>query len=113
MPRTSKVEKYAIQWLSYQGFDIASISKELKLPENSIQNILEKNQHINKDNIVPSGSEPVGTKKKPKSLLINETAVKKTNSVAIMTEAASQQVDEARKRISTRNNNKNIYRPNG
>ena len=111
MAKLSKTEKYAIQWLAYQGFDVASISKELKISETSINNILEKNQHINADNKVPSGSEPVGKNNKSKTLMINETAVKKTKSVSVMTEAASQQGDEARKKISVRNNNKNIYRP--
>lgn len=109
MAKLSKTEKYAIQWLSYQGLDTASISKELKISETSINNVLEKNQHINGDNKVKSGSEPV--KNKSKTLMINQTAVKKTKSVSIMTEAASQQGDEARKKVSIRNNNKNIYRP--
>jgi SH3-like domain-containing protein len=110
MARLSKTEKYAIQWLAHQGWNSVEISQELKLSEQSICNCLEKTQPINDQTVVNTKSTPVVAK--PKSLIINETAAKKTKSVSIMTEAASQQADAARKFVTGRNNDKNIYRPN-
>lgn len=106
--KLSKTEIYAIKWLSHTGMDEAEISKELKISETKIKTALEKGQPIN-ENKVPNGKEKA--KQKPKSLLINQTAVKKTNSVSIMTEAASQKGDEARKKAPGRSTDKNIYRP--
>lgn len=107
--KISKTDQYAIKWLSHTGMSPSEISKELKISEEKIMQSLEKGQPVNEDKI-PSGSEKA--KQKSKSLLINQTAVKKTNSVSIMTEAASQKSDEARRNAKVRNNNKNIYRPN-
>lgn len=110
MSKLTKVDGYAILWLSHSGMDVATISKELKLPEKSITNLLEKKNGTNETNKVKTGSEPVG-KTKPKTLMINETASKKKKSVSVMTEAASQKNDEIIKNISRKSDNKNIFRP--
>jgi len=110
MPKQlSKTQSYAIKWLSHSGLDTSTISKELKIAEETVTEVLEKGQPVN-ENKVPNGSEP--TKKKSKNLLINETAVKKSKSVSIMTEAASQRSDEARRVAKNRSSDKNIFRPN-
>lgn len=110
MSKLTKVDSYAILWLAHSGMDVAGISKELKLPEKSIINLLEKQNGTNETNNVKTGSEPVG-KTRPKTLMINETASKKKKSVSVMTEAASQKNDEIIKNINRTHNDKNIFRP--
>lgn len=109
MVKLSKIETYAILWLSNTGLDSAAISKELKLPEDKIIKVLEKNQPRDNENKVKTGSEPV----KGKSLMINETAGKRNKSVSIMTGAASSVIDEVYKNMPSSNkHNGAIFRPN-
>lgn len=113
MSRLSKTEIYAALWLSHTGMEVPAISKELKLSEKSIVSILEKQNTTNENNTIKTGSEPTKKNKSNKSLMINETASKKSKSVSIMTEAASQRNDETIKNaVSKRNNDKDIFRPN-
>jgi hypothetical protein len=109
MSRLSKTEIYAIKWLASEGEDAGSISKQLKIPEDKIISVLEKNQPMNKEKI-RSGSEP--SKNKQKTLMINETAVKKNKSVSIMTEGASQRNDEVIKNMVSKKEHTAIFRPN-
>jgi hypothetical protein len=109
MSRLSKTETYAALWLASQGSDVASISKELKIEEKSIVSILEKHNSTNTDKI-KTGSGPT-KQNKQKTLMVNETAVKKNKSVSVMTEAASQRNDQVIKNMRSTNNNKNIFRP--
>jgi len=111
MPRISKIETYAILWLNNQGLDIAEISKELKIAEKSVISTLEKNNNTNIDKI-KTGSRPSKKNDDKKSLMINETSIKKNKSVSIMTEAASQKNDEVVKNMRNENSNNNIFRPN-
>lgn len=112
MARTSKVETYAVQWLAYKGHDVASISKELKIPEKTVLSILEKNENTNNSNKIKTASSKVtGT---GQNLMINETAVKKTKSVSVMTEAASQRNDEVIKNMPPQTKNSGVtYNPYG
>jgi predicted transcriptional regulator len=115
MSRLSKTEKYAILWLKYQEKDIAEISKELKITEDKIKNVLEKYDITNKTINTKSASEPASHSGKRKNLMINETVGKKTKNVSIMTQAASMAFDEKIKKIiPTRKTQteQNIFRPN-
>lgn len=113
MSRVSKVETYAVQWLASKGHDIAFISKELKITEEKVTSILEKGENVNDNNKIKTGSSKVkGTDKN--NLMINETAVKRTKSVSIMTEAASQRNDEALKNNPPSTGRSDcIFRPHG
>lgn len=111
MSKLSKIETYAALWLSYTGMDIPSISKELKITEQSVISILEKNNKTNTNNKIKNGSAPTTKKNQNKSLMINETTSKKNKSVSVMTEAASQQNDEILKNMRNVQKNNNIFRP--
>lgn len=111
MSRLSKTETYAILWLNHTGVSVAEISTELNVSEKSVTSILEKHSETNRDKI-KTGSEPT-KKKQSKTLMVNETAVKKNKSVSIMTEAASQQSDQVLKNMRSRLSDKGIFRPNG
>lgn len=109
MSKISKSNQYAINWLSSQGMDAASIASELKVSEEAVKNHIEQNQPEKSKLKVKSS--PV----KAKDLMIRHTRDKKTNSVAIMTKEASEVGDESRKKIlndPSRKINKNIFRPN-
>lgn len=111
MPKLNKTETYAIKWLAHTGLDVSEISKELKVSEQQILRILEKEQPLNNNNKIKDGSSPAKSNKS--NLMINQTAVKKTKSVSVMTEAASQQNDAVNKNLKPYNKNeKNIFRPN-
>lgn len=111
MSRLSKTESYAALWLYHTGMDVPSISKELKISEESVTSILEKNNKTNSDDKIKNGSAPTTKKNKQKTLMINETSVKKNKSVSVMTEAASQQNDEVLKNMRNEQKNSNIFRP--
>lgn len=109
MVRLSKVETYAILWLSSTGLDSASISKELKLPEDKIIKVLEKKQPRDNENKIKTGSEPV----QGKNLMINETAGKRNKTVSIMTGAASSAIDNVYKNMPLSNKHSgSIFKPN-
>lgn len=109
MSRLSKVDSYAIKWLAHTGLTPSEISKELKLSEEQIMKVLEKEAPLTNTDKVKTGSSPV---KQEKTLMINQTAVKKNKSVSVMTEAASQQNDqELKKPRSAIKHNKDIFRP--
>lgn len=118
MAKTSKMQQYAIQWLDSQNYSVAEIVNELNLSEKTVIGVLEKNKNPN-TNAEPvnikTGSESVAPAKGSKNLMINQTAVKKNNSVMIMTPEASMKNDEAKKKIndaSTRQTHSAIFRPN-
>jgi ParB-like chromosome segregation protein Spo0J len=116
MARLSKLEIYSILWLDYINKSIPDISKELKVDETKIKNVLEKNKKINdpKDTKIKSGSESMG-RIQAKDLMIRETIAKKTNNVSIMTQQASAAFEEMQKlsTSTTKNrNDSNIFRPN-
>lgn len=111
MSRLSKTECYAALWLNHTGMDVPSISKELKISEQSITLTLEKNNKTNSGDKIKNGSAPTTKKNKQKTLMINETSAKKNKSVSVMTEAASQKNDEVLKNMRNNKQNSNIFRP--
>jgi hypothetical protein len=112
MARSSKIETYAVQWLALKGYDVAFISKELKIEEEKVRSILEKGENIDNNNKIKNGSSSV--KAGEQNLMINETAVKRTKSVSVMTEAASQRNDETLKNMQPQaKHSEAIFRPHG
>jgi hypothetical protein len=115
MSRLSKAEKYAILWLRYQKKEISEISRELKIEESKIKNVIEKYQLTNNNTNIKSGSEPAVKVQQKNNLMINETSGKKTKNVAIMTKAASALFEEKMKKIPSGRKSqteKSIFRPN-
>lgn len=96
MTRLNKAQKYAIYWLNSQGLDSENIANELNVSRDTVVKCLEKNQNINADNSIKTSSSAAG-KVKNKNLMINQTSVKKNNTVMIMTGEASTQHDEMKK----------------
>lgn len=110
MSKLSKVDSYAIKWLAHTGLNKSEISKELKISEEQIQKVLEKENPMQNNDKVKTGSSPVKTQNK--NLMINQTAGKKTKTVSIMTEAASQHNDqEIKKPRSSNKHSESIFRP--
>lgn len=90
-----QLQQYAGLWLSHTGLNDTEISDTLGVDIDT----------------VASWTKP---QKKKTSLLINETFGKKSKTVSIMTKEASQQSDQIKNSVSTsRDMNKNIFRPNG
>lgn len=112
MSRLNKAQKYAIYWLNSQGSETAEIVSELNITEDQVIKCLEKNQNINSNNAIKTSSSSTGNVKH-KNLMINETSVKKTNNVMIMTKEASMQHDELRKNQSVKKNRNTeaIFKP--
>lgn len=106
-----KNNKYAIYYLSNNGMDPTKIAKELKLKVKEVRDILENQQKENTANNIKTTSSKVNSK----NLMITETSVKGTKSVAIMTKAASEVNDEFKKKISStqsRTSKNAIFKPN-
>jgi hypothetical protein len=104
MAKLSKVNKYAILWLSHTGEGVDKISAELGVSEKQINEVLATS--------VKTETAPTPN---PKNLMITHTSGKKLNNVAIMTKDASAVVDATRKQAESslgRNQEKNIFRPN-
>lgn len=113
MSRLNKTQIYAIRWLDYQNFAAIKIADELKLTLKQVSGVLEKHSKTGEENKIETKSSPVSSK--PKNFMVNETAVKKTNSVSIMTKEASAIHDELQKKAeqsSVKRPNNAIYRPN-
>ena len=108
MPKISKSQVYAVQWLVQQDKSIEEISTELNLTSKQVSSIITDN------NIQKQEQNTVVSPPKIKDVMINQTAVKRTNSVAIMTKEASEIADEARKRMPSNSidQQKGIFRPN-
>jgi orotate phosphoribosyltransferase-like protein len=86
MAKISKNNVYAIKYLFIQGLNAEQMSDELNLSVENIQSVIESE---NLKITTPSA----------KDLMINKTAVKKTNSVSIMTQEASMMNDHNRSKI--------------
>lgn len=113
MSRLKKIEKYAIQWLSSQGYEILEIVNELNLPEETIKNCIEKYKQTNTDNKIKTSSSVVGGAQN-KNLMITQTLGKKNKGVTIMTPEASSVVDESRKSATSQKSHRDksaIYNP--
>jgi len=109
MPRINNTQKYAILWLSSSGSTVQEISKELKITEKQVENVLNNSGDENKNNIKtkskPVASSPSG------NLMIKQTANKK-NHVAIMTKEASMYNDAHKNKSDSSNTSKqqNIFK---
>lgn len=103
MPRLNKTQEYAILWLHTQGHSREEISKETGATLKQIESILTKNPTP-----VQSPQEPLSPKTS-KDFMINQTAAKNNRGVSIMTEAASQMNDVARKNYSPNANKNSDY----
>lgn len=103
MPKITKVQKYAINWLDSLGWDMDAIAKDLDITTKQINTVLEKE---------PTPQEKV-TESKPKNLMITHTSGKQINSVAIMTKEASEVGDVSRNKTNTSPSRevKGIFRP--
>lgn len=106
--------KYATLYLDSTGTKPAKIAKELGVSVKIVKQVLKDNkttQEEHKSNNIKTTSAPVNSK----NLMIRETSVKGTKSVAIMTKAASEVNDNFRKQISTeptsRTTKNAIYHP--
>lgn len=100
MPRLNKTQEYAILWLNKQGHSVEEISKETGATIKQIESTLSKNpEPVSKP---PEPSAP----KTSKDFMITQTSAKNNRGVSIMTEAASQMNDAARKGYPS-NNSKN------
>lgn len=108
MPKISKSQVYAVQWLVQQDKSIEEISTELNLTSKQVSSIITDN------NIQKQEQNTIVSPPKIKDVMINQTAVKRTNSVAIMTKEASEIADEARKKMpgNSIDQQKGIFRPN-
>ena len=93
--RLNKTQKYAIQWLLENGHSVEQIIKELKLPEKTVSNFVEKNTKASDKNAVKTTSGPVTSK----DLMIRQTSSKGDHTVAIMTKEASEVNDEFKKKL--------------
>lgn len=111
MNKITKKDKYAIQFLHQQGSNEADIAKELELDIKQVKRFISKNM---KSETTASDSETKSeTKKdKTKNLMIRHTSDKKSNTVSIMTQGASQVGDEFYKTMnsSPKNTDSYIYR---
>lgn len=98
--KITKTQEYAVLWLNHQKYPSADIAKHLKISVDDIDQILNKNDTIQ-------------TNDKAKSNMITHTSGKKINSVAIMTQAASEVGDANRKNHSNNppSSQKGIFRP--
>lgn len=99
MAKISKNNIYAIKYLVSQGLNSEQIANELGLSSENIQSIIES------ENLIPKPPSA-------KDLMINKTAVKKTNSVSIMTQEASMMNDHNRSKMnSTKETPNHIFNP--
>jgi hypothetical protein len=109
--KKNKATEYAVKYLfDIKKVDIKNIAIELKLSENEVEKILGNNS-IESEALKTSVKAP----SKSKNLMISHTSTKKTNSVSIMTEAASQLNDDLKKKLNnsaSRNTKNCIFRPN-
>ncbi|NBX73263.1 MAG: hypothetical protein EBQ89_03075 [Alphaproteobacteria bacterium] len=89
MAKISKNNIYAIKYLFSQNFTLEQIAAETNLSIDSIQAIVES------ENLIKTNQQPTA-----KDLMINKTAVKKNNTVAIMTQEASMMNDHNKTKLS-------------
>jgi hypothetical protein len=110
MNKLTKKDKYSIRFLHQQGSTEDYIAKDLGLEINQVKRFISKNLKIIDEQSV-SDIEQTKTDK-TKNLMIRQTSAKKTNTVSIMTQGASQVGDEFYKSVnaSPKNTDSYIYR---
>lgn len=109
MNKLTKKDKYAIQFLHNQGSTDDYISKDLGLDINQVKRFIKNNL---KATDAPTVTNETVKVDKTKNLMIRQTAEKKSNTVSIMTQGASQIGDEFYKSMnsSPKNTDSYIYR---
>lgn len=113
MPKVSKAQKYAIQFLQNKGLSVDDIATDLNLSAKQIDSVLAEESES-----VPVDTEQNINKNKtlPDSFIINKTSAKGNPSVSILTQQASMLFDDIKK--SQKHNNKYneqkfIFKPKG
>jgi hypothetical protein len=91
MAKLSKTKEYAISYLHSKNIDATKIATELKIPIDQVNKFIKTLPVDDVEKTSPA------KKDKTKNLMIRQTSGKKSNTVSIMTEAASQVLDEAYK----------------
>lgn len=108
---TNKSDVYAIYYLLDNGKDSKFISKELNIAIKIVEDTIAQRKE-SQNTKIPTTSSKVTNK----DMMIRQTSVKGTNSVAIMTKEASQVNDSFKKtltnQIVSRTSKNAIYRPN-
>lgn len=104
MAKVSKVKEYAARYLKEViGMEEKQIAKEVSLTVETLQTIFET-ENSNNANIKTVSSKT--------DSFVQETAVKRTKNVTIMTEAASQLAEQQDKPVNSKFENA-VYRPRG
>lgn len=105
---TDNIIKYAVLYLVDKGYNQKDIQKELNLKAKDIKPFIPK---PTENKSIPTTSSQINSK----NLMITETSVKGTKSVAIMTKAASEVNDGFRQTMSStvsRTAKNSIFKPN-
>ena len=118
MKNDNKIIKYAVLYLKDNGSKESHIARELGITIKEIKQII-KSQTTTVEAKDKTKPDPIKTKRtqvNSKNLMITETSVKGTKSVAIMTKAASEINDDFRKTvvknpIISRTSKNAIYHP--
>jgi NCAIR mutase (PurE)-related protein len=114
MAKITKLQRYAVLWLSSQLVENQTIATETDLTVKQVSTILNKFKIENPQNKINTTSGPAAkAKSKTQQLMITESVGKRQN-VAIMTKEASQVADEERKKFESLEYKKDashIFRP--
>jgi hypothetical protein len=113
MAKITKIQQYAVLWLSSQSVDSQTIAAETNLSIKQVGNVLSKFKIDNSQNEINTTSGPAKARSKTQQLMITESVGKRQN-VAIMTKEASQVADEDRKKFEplAKKDTSHIFRPN-
>jgi orotate phosphoribosyltransferase-like protein len=113
MPKVSKAQKYAIQFLQNKGLSVDAIAADLNLSIKQIDGVLAEEQT---DTNISTESSSNKSKTLPDNFIINKTAAKGNPSVAILTQQASMLFDDIKKsnkHTNKYNDQKFIFKPKG
>jgi hypothetical protein len=113
MAKITKIQQYAVLWLSSQSLENQAIATETNLSVKQVDNIVNKFTVDNSKSQINTTSGPAKATSKTKQLMITESVGGRQN-VAIMTKEASQVADEERKKFEplAKKDTSHIFRPN-
>jgi transposase len=113
MAKITKIQQYAVLWLSSQSLDNQAIATETNISVKQVDNIINKFTVDNSKSQINTTSGPAKSPSKTKQLMITESVGGRQN-VAIMTKEASQVADEERKKFEplAKKDTSHIFRPN-
>jgi transposase len=113
MAKITKIQQYAVLWLSSQSLDNQAIATETNISIKQVDNIINKFTVDNSKSQINTTSGPAKVPSKTKQLMITESVGGRQN-VAIMTKEASQVADEERKKFEplAKKDTSHIFRPN-